>query len=51
VASTVIVRAEAVHRAVIQFQAMTPRQAPSSVHDQIEREIFDEELGVVRSDC
>jgi hypothetical protein len=31
------------------FQAMTPRQAPF-VHDQVEREILDEELGVVRSD-
>ena len=27
--------------------AVTPRQTPSSIHDQIEREIFDEELHVV----
>jgi hypothetical protein len=28
------------------FQAMTPRQAPS-IHDEVEREIFDEEFGLV----
>jgi hypothetical protein len=29
------------------FQATTPRQAPSSIHDQVDGEVLDEELGVV----